>query len=269
MENAKILYVSQEIQPYLPDSPIAILSRQLSQQVLESGREIRTFMPRFGTVNERRNQLHEVIRLSGLNVTIDDVDHPTLIKVASITSARMQIYFIDNEDLFGRKGVACDAKTGEVYADNDERTIFFARGVLETTKKLRWTPNVIHLHGWFTMMLPIYLRCMISPDEFYVGAKIIVSLYDDAFAQQWTDVNRKIWMEGIDEGALKKINITDYTTLMKTAIDLADGVTVCSPSAPQELVDYAVSSGKPLLQYPSDTNYVDAYNKFYDQVLGI
>lgn len=156
MESSKILYISQEIKPYLPDSPIATLSRDLSQGIMEGGKEIRTFMPRFGSVNERRNQLHEVIRLSGLNIVIDDTDHPLLIKVASIQAARMQIYFIDNDDLFSRKGVTTDPVTGELFADNDERSIFFARGALETTKKLRWVPDLIHLNGWFTMMVPIY-----------------------------------------------------------------------------------------------------------------
>ena len=194
MENPKILYVSQEIQPYLPDSPISVMSRKLSQSVAETGREIRTFMPRFGCVNERRNQLHEVIRLSGLNIVIDDTDHPLLIKVASIQAARMQIYFIDNDDYFTRKGVVTDAKSGELYEDNDERSIFFARGVLETTKKLRWVPDVVHLHGWFTMMLPIYVKLTHKKDPYFANAKMVVSLYDEAWSGEWSDVNKKLWV---------------------------------------------------------------------------
>lgn len=268
MENSKILYISQEIKPYLPESPIAVLSRDLSQGIMEGGKEIRTFMPRFGSVNERRNQLHEVIRLSGLNIAIDDTDHPLLIKVASIQAARMQIYFIDNDDLFSRKGITSDPATGEFFADNDERAIFFARGSLETTKKLRWVPDLIHLHGWFTMMTPIYTRLMAKKDPYFAASKIVVSLYDDAWQGQWENMNRKLWVDGIDEKALKKIKISDYASLMKTAIDLADGITVCSPSASPELVDYAKASGKPVLDFPGEEGYVGAYNAFYDKILG-
>lgn len=268
MEISKILYISQEIKPYLPDSPIAVLSRDLSQGIMEGGKEIRTFMPRFGSVNERRNQLHEVIRLSGLNIVIDDTDHPLLIKVASIQAARMQIYFIDNDDLFSRKGVTTDPATGELFADNDERSIFFARGALETTKKLRWVPDLIHLNGWFTMMVPIYTRLMAKKDPYFAHSKIVVSLYDEAWQGAWENMNRKLWMEGIDEKALKKIKITDYLTLMKTAIDLSDGISICSPNATPELVEYAKASGKPVLDYPGETDYVPAFNAFYDKILG-
>lgn len=268
MENSKILYVSQEIQPYLPDSPVGLLSRKLAQGIMESGHEIRTFMPRFGSVNERRNQLHEVIRLSGLNIVIDDTDHPLLIKVASIQAARMQIYFIDNDDFFTRKGTIADPASGEPFEDNDERAIFFARGVLETTKKLRWTPDVIHLHGWFTTMVPMFIRLFGKKDTYYAQSKIVVSLYDEAWAGNWSDVNKKIWVEGIDEKGLKKLEITDYASLMKAAIDLSDGVTVCSATASQELIDYAHASGKPVLDYPGEDDIVEAYNRFYDTVLG-
>ncbi len=267
MESSKILYISQEIKPYLPDSPVAVLSRDLSQGVMESGREIRTFMPRFGSVNERRNQLHEVIRLSGLNIVIDDTDHPLLIKVASIQAARMQIYFIDNDDLFSRKGTIADPNSNELFPDNDERSIFFARGALETTKKLRWVPDLIHLHGWFTTMVAIYTRLMGKKDPYFAKSKIVVSLYDDQWQGNWDNMNRKLWVEGIDEKALKKIKITDYMSLMKTAIDLSNGVTVCSPTANPELIDYAKDSGKPVLDYPGDSDYVPAYNNFYDIVL--
>lgn len=266
MENTKVLYVSQEIDPYLPASEISKWSRILAQGVVESGREIRTFMPRFGSVNERRNQLHEVIRLSGQNIVIDDTDHPILIKVASIQAARMQIYFIDNEDFFLRKGVTKDPETGKEFDDNDERAIFFARGVWETTKKLRWVPDVIHLHGWFTMMMPIYLKLLRKQDPYFANAKVVVSLYDEAWEGQWENENDKIWMEGVDKKELKKINVTDYASLMKTAIDLADGITVCSPSAPPELVEYAKASGKPMLDYIGETPDIAAHNEFYDQV---
>lgn len=268
MENTKVLYVSQEIDPYLPETEISKWSRKLAQGVVESGREIRTFMPRFGSVNERRNQLHEVIRLSGQNIVIDDTDHPILIKVASIQAARMQIYFIDNEDFFQRKGVTKDPATGAEFEDNDERAIFFARGVWETTKKLRWVPDVIHLHGWFTMMMPIYLKLLQKRDPYFAKAKVVVSLYDEAWQGEWADENKKIWMDGIDEKGLKKIKVSDYISLMKTAIDLSDGITINSANATPELVEYAKASGKPILECNTELPDIAAHNAFYDQIKG-
>ena len=157
MEKTRVLFVTQEILPYLEETAMAKIGRFLPQGIQERGKEIRTFMPRYGNINERRNQLHEVIRLSGMNLIIDDADHPLIIKVASIQQARMQIYFIDNEDYFQRKFTIAD-KNGKFFEDNDERTIFFARGVLETVKKLGWGPDIVHCHGWFTSLLPVYLK---------------------------------------------------------------------------------------------------------------
>ena len=137
MKAKKILFITQEMTPYVPDSELAAMGRELPQEIQEKGREIRTFMPKWGNINERRNQLHEVIRLSGMNLIIDDTDHPLIIKVASIQAARMQVYFIDNDDYFLKRLMALD-ENGNEYEDNSERAIFYARGVLETVKKLRW-----------------------------------------------------------------------------------------------------------------------------------
>jgi len=162
----KILYVCQEITPYLPETEASGLCRALSQAMQERGNEIRTFMPRYGCINERRHQLHEVIRLSGMNLIIDDNDHQLIIKVASIPAARVQIYFIDNDDYFSRKAVLTDSEGAE-FPDNDERAIFFARGVLETVKKLRWTPTVVHCHGWFSGVIPVYLKRIFADDPYF------------------------------------------------------------------------------------------------------
>ena len=180
MKQAKVLFISQEITPYLPESEMSMIGRYLPQGIQEKGREIRTFMPKYGSINERRNQLHEVIRLSGMNLIIDDTDHPLIIKVASIQSARMQVYFIDNEDYFHRKYVLKDDKD-EFFEDNDERAIFFARGVLETVRKLRWSPDIVHCHGWITSLIPLYLKRTFMDDPLYNNSKIIYSVYNDAF----------------------------------------------------------------------------------------
>jgi starch synthase len=175
MSKHKILYICQQIMPYLPENEESKLCRELSQVMQERGNEIRTFMPRYGCVNERRNQLHEVIRLSGMNLIIDDNDHQLIIKVASIPSARIQIYFIDNEDFFSRRATVRD-EAGVEFEDNDERMVFFARGVLETVKKLRWTPDIVHCHGWFSTVAPLYLRKVFNNDPIFRDVKIVSSL---------------------------------------------------------------------------------------------
>jgi len=171
MEKKKILFVSQEITPFLPKSDLSTTARKLPQGVQEGGKEIRVFMPRFGVINERRHQLHEVIRLSGMNLIVDDLDHPLIIKVASIPTARMQVYFIDNEEYFKRKGVFTDSKDNE-YEDNDERSMFFCRGVLETVKKLGWKPDVIHCHGWMTSLMPMYVKDIYKNDPHFSDTKV-------------------------------------------------------------------------------------------------
>ena len=185
-EVKRVLFVSSEIYPYLPESPIGRIGRFLPQGVQERKREIRSFMPRYGCINERKNQLHEVIRLSGMNIVISEIDRPLVIKVASISSARMQVYFIDNDDYFHRKQIYCD-ENGKFFEDNGERAIFFARGVLETVKKLRWAPDVIHCHGWISHILPLYLKKAYRDDPIFAESKIVLSLYDDTPAERFPD----------------------------------------------------------------------------------
>ena len=222
----KVLYISQEIFPYLPESPIANMGRYLPQAVQDRGRETRTFMPKFGAINERRNQLHEVIRLSGMNLIIDDTDHPLIIKVASIQAARLQVYFIDNEDFFQRKHTITD-ENGEEYSDNDERTIFFIRGVMETVKKLRWTPDVIHCLGWMTALAPLYIKKAYNQDPFFKNSKVIYSLFADDFKNPFRGLFAdKLLLEGIEKTDLTSLqgNEIDFVSLNKLAIDHADGI---------------------------------------------
>ena len=205
MASRKILYVCQEIMPYLPETELSALSRHLAQAMQERGNEIRTFMPRYGCVNERRNQLHEVIRLSGMNLIIDDNDHQLIIKVASIPSARIQIYFIDNDDYFARKAALTDSE-GEEFADNDERAIFFARGVLETVRKLNWSPSIVHCMGWMSAVMPIYLKKVFNDDPLFRDVKVVVSLCDDKFSRP-LDANFKtrIANEGVEDEKLEEL----------------------------------------------------------------
>ncbi len=268
MASRKILYVCQEIMPYLPESELSGLSRRLAQAMQERGNEIRTFMPRYGCINERRNQLHEVIRLSGMNLIIDDNDHQLIIKVASIPSARIQIYFIDNDDYFARKAVLLD-DAGKAFADNDERAIFFARGVLETVRKLNWAPTVVHCMGWMSAVVPIYLKKVFNDDPLFRDVKIVVTLADDRFDEPLdAQFAEKIANEGVKDEKLSILSTPSYENLYRFVIDYADGITVASPKASPELVEYARQSGKPVLEYrePDEEDFFDNYNRFYEEL---
>ncbi len=264
MEKNKVLFISQEITPYLPETPMSVNSRNLPQGIQERGKEIRTFMPRFGNINERRNQLHEVIRLSGMNLIINDTDHPLIIKVASIQAARMQVYFIDNEDYFSRKYTIAD-EDGKEFDDNDERIVFFARGVLETTKKLRWAPDIVHCQGWFTAMAPLLIKRTLNENPYFANAKVVYSIYDDSFKEPLNkELKEKVKMEGIDDKDLEKLTTPDYINLSKQAIDFSDGIIQGAEKIDPELERYVKDSGKPFLGYQPEETYIDAYNEFYD-----
>ena len=267
MEKAKVLFVAQEIMPYLKDSPMGHIGRHLPQGIQEKGKEIRTFMPRYGHINERRNQLHEVIRLSGMNLIIDDTDHPLIIKVASIQQARMQIYFIDNEDYFQRKFMLTD-KNNKFFKDNDERAIFYSRGVLETVKKLGWGPDVVHCHGWITSLVPLNIKRAYKDNPLFTDTKVIFSIYDDDFPDMLNkDFANKIKMEGITTKDLKHYKNANYVSMIKAAVDFSDGIIFGSPEINPELKKYVIESGKPHLEFQPMDKYIDAYSDFYDEIL--
>lgn len=269
-EPVRVLYVSSEIYPYSPESSISIVGRFLPQGVQERGREIRSFMPRYGTVNERRHQLHEVIRLSGMNIIVNDVDRPLIIKVASISSARMQVYFIDNEDFFHRKAVFCDAD-GNFFEDNDERAIFFARGVLETVKKLRWKPDIVHCQGWISHILPLYLKKAYDNDPIFTDSKIVLSLYDEPNYVFKTDLADKIPFAGITPEDVDTVKASDGINLARLAIRYSDGVIFGSKDVDEGLKQYVDERKLPVLQSPEisleTTGYIQEYNDFYEQIL--
>ncbi len=271
MDNViKVLYVAQEICPYLPESEIANVCRKLPQAIQEKGKEIRTFMPKFGCINERRNQLHEVIRLSGMNLIIDDTDHQLIIKVASIQSARMQVYFIDNDDYFNRKTTTQD-EDGVDFDDNEDRAIFFARGVIETVKKLRWTPDIVHCHGWMTSLMPVYIKKAFNDDPFFSKAKIVTSLYDNGFSKPFSATfGNKALLEGIDINDMKSVSKDgSFNAVNKLAIDFSDGVIVGSTNINEDLIEYAKKTKKMILPYQEPENYVNSYNEFYDKIVGL
>jgi starch synthase len=267
MESRKVLFISQEITPYLGETKLSKIGRYLPQGIQERGKEIRTFMPRYGCINERRNQLHEVIRLSGMNLIIDDTDHPLIIKVASIQSARMQVYFIDNEDYFSRKYIVSDT-SGKEFEDNDERALFFARGVIETVKKLRWSPDIVHCHGWMAALIPVYLRSIYQDDPLFHNYKIIYSVYNNDFKTPFRSTFAdKLRFDGIDGESLKMVKEPDFVNVSKLAIKFSDGIIVGSENINEELKKHLETINKPVLGYKDENEYIDAYNEFYDKIL--
>ena len=270
-EPKRVLFVNSEILPYIPETTASTVGRYLPQGVQESGKEIRSFMPRYGCINERRNQLHEVIRLSGMNIIVNDIDRPLIIKVASIPSARMQIYFIDNDDYFQRKFIFND-ENGNFFEDNDERAIFFARGVLETVKKLRWKPDIIHCQGWISHILPLYLKKIYKDDPIFTDSKLILSLYDEADSFTFADDMRsKIILPGIKNKDLDILSPANGTNLAKLAVQNADGIIMGSQNINEELASFVKASKLPVLPYvgisTSDSEYIKEYNQFYDTIL--
>ncbi len=266
----KILFVNSEIFPYLPESDISRIGRYLPQGIQERKKEIRSFMPRYGCINERKNQLHEVIRLSGMNIIINDVDRPLVIKVASISAARMQVYFIDNEDYFHRKQVYRD-ENGKFFEDNGERAVFFARGVLETVKKLRWAPDIVHCQGWISHILPLYLKKVYSDDPIFSDSKVVLSLYDDIGAETFADdFKEKILFGDLSRQDLEPMEKADGINLAKLAVRYSDGIIIGSGGLDQDLADYCTGSGLPVLPYDAEAlqseAYIDIYNNFYDQI---
>lgn len=265
----RILFLDQEIYPYLAEeTPIRMLNRKLPEFFQSNGYETRTFMPKFGEINERRHQLHEVIRLSGMNLIINDADHPLLLKVASIQSARIQIYFIDNDDFFHRRKGIGDSE-GE-YADNDERCIFFARGALETVKKLRWTPDIIHCSGWMTALAPLYIKKAYADNPFFANAKIVMSIDNNAYQKPFgTKFAKKLLIEGVQPYHVRTIDgfPIGYEELMRLAIDNVDAITFSTPDVSQRLINYAETSGKPILKYQD--NDLQAYLDFYNSLLPV
>lgn len=271
MSSQKILFISQEINPYLPATPMSALGKALPQKVQEKGYEVRMFMPKYGCINERRNQLHEVIRLSGMNLIINDTDHPLIIKVATLQSSRLQVYFIDNDDYF-RRHPATALEIESDPDDNDERSIFFVRGVAETVKKLRWDPVIIHCSGWVTALTPLYLKHCYNDDPSFKNAKVVYSIFDDTMpAALDKSLVKKLKDDGLADrhlAALKGGEI-DHVALGKLAIDHSDAIVQARAEANPELVEYARQSGKPFLPYPGeDDAALEAYTEFYKTILG-
>lgn len=261
MKDKRVLCVSSEVVPYLPDTEMAKMSFETARMVHGNGGQTRIFMPRFGLINERRHQLHEVIRLSGMNMIIDDMDMPLIIKVASIPKERMQVYFIDNDEYFKRKATYTD-DDGKLFEDNDERMIFFAKGVVETVKKLNWAPDIIHIHGWMASLLPIYLKEYYKDEALFTQSKIVTSIYNNSFEGALNnELKNKISFDNIKSEIITEPN---HTNLLKISIEHSDAIISGSEDVSKELIEYAKSLNKPVLDYHDEDNFKDAYMEFYE-----
>ncbi len=265
MSKSKLLFITQEMSPFLELSKISEITRQLPQAMQEKGFEIRILMPRFGNINERRNRLHEVIRLSGMNIIIDDNDNPLIIKVASIPTARMQVYFLDNEEYFQRKYVFRD-KEEKFYADNDERMIFFCKGALETVKKLGWAPDIIHCHGWLTSLVPAYVKISYKDDPTFKNSKVIYSFYDNNFSESLSaDFLKKAAMNGMTEKDTEPFKDGNSLALDNGALQYSDALVIGSSELSPELLNNVKKAGKPVLDYDLTLDSENFYN-FYEEI---
>ena len=266
MEDKRILYVSSEVVPYLAENEVSLMSYDVPKMVNDQGGQIRIFMPRYGNINERRHQLHEVIRLSGMNLVVNDLDMPLIIKVASIPKERIQVYFIDNDEYFKRKATFTD-EDGTLYPDNDERAIFFAKGVVETVKKLNWVPDIIHVHGWLASMLPIYMKHYYKDEALFADTKIVTSVYTESFEGALDpEMINKVKFDGVPETAVSALALPSFENLMKATVDHSDGVIVATDQLSASLTKYIESSGKPFLSFVPKDQFAEAYTRFYERL---
>lgn len=269
MKSKRVLFINQEMIPYVPESQVAVDGRTLPQAILEKGCEIRTFMPRWGIINERRNQLHEVIRLSGMNIIIDDTDHPLIIKVASIQAARMQVYFIDNEDYFHKRGMRTD-NNGQEYADNLERAVFFARGVLETVKKLRWYPDVICCQGWISSVAPFFIKKAYCDEPAFAHARVVSALCHEMPDVCHTErLVELLSFREADRAALEAVGVSFNSpdSLARLAVAFSDGVIEGEAGVQPDVMEFAKERGLPVLPRVEEAARADAYATFFDSLL--
>lgn len=263
MNDKRILYVSSEVVPYLAENEVSLMSYDVPKMINDQGGQIRIFMPRYGNINERRHQLHEVIRLSGMNLVVNDMDMPLIIKVASIPKERIQVYFIDNDEYFKRKATFSD-EDGVLYPDNDERSIFFAKGVVETVKKLNWVPDIIHVHGWLAGMLPVYMKHYYKDEALFADTKIVTSVYSQSFDGTLDpEMMKKVAFDEIPDASITDLEIPNYENVMKASILHSDAVIIASDDLSPSLTKFIETSGKPFLPFVPKDAFAEAYTNFY------
>jgi starch synthase len=267
MSKYRILYVASEINPFLQTSEVADFVRKLPQAMQEKGMEIRILVPRFGIINERKNRLHEVVRLSGINIPVGEEEKPLIIKVASIPNAKLQVYFIDNEDYFHRKSVFHD-KENRFYADNDERAIFFCKGAIETVKKLGWSPDIVHCNDWITSFIPLYLKTTYKNDPLFKSAKTVFTIYDNSFTHKFKDdIMDKVKMLDIEDKMLGNLKTADYEGFIKMGMEFSDAVIVAGENKKLDNL-FKDMRPKKVETIGKDTDYTESYYNLYNELVG-
>ena len=270
MGKKKILFVSQEITPYLPDTYMSKVGLNLPKNSIELGNETRVFLPKFGVIKEKTNNLHEVIRLSGMNLILDDFDHQLIIKVASIQSARMQIYFIDNDEYFPRKIMFHD-ENGNFLPNNEERMIFYCKGVIETVKKLGWAPQIIHCQGWFSSLVPMYIKKIYNEDPLFKDTKVIFNVFDTEFEGSLDAgiINKLLFENKLEKSDLSDLHNPNYENLTKFAIKYSDAVIKGSKNINSKVLQHINNCDLPFMDYPGEENYEPLYNNFFDTLVEV
>ena len=266
MSNLRILYVATEINPFLQTTEVADFVRKLPQDMQERGMEIRILVPRFGLINERKNRLHEVVRLSGINIAVGEEEKPLVIKVASIPNAKLQVYFIDNEDYFHRKSVFHDSND-KFYDDNDERAIFFCKGVIETVKKLGWAPDIVHCNDWMTSLIPLYLKTTYKNDPLFQNTKCVFTVYNNRFSHKFnSNLIDKVKMLDIDDSMLTGLQSADYDGFIKLAIEYADAVIKSEKDISH--LEKLLDNGHKVDTIQKDENFSNSYYNLYTELVG-
>jgi Glycogen synthase len=250
-DKKRVLIIANELSPYLEFTDFAQILNKLAVKTFDSGIEVRVIMPRFGNINERRHRLHEVVRLSGINVIIDKDDYPLIIKVASLPNARLQVYFMDNDDYFKRKTVFRD-EHDNFHEDNGERMIFFCKSALETVKKFGWPPHVIHCHGWLTSLVPMYLKTAYKKEPVFNYSKVVYTAMPDEFNEKLNPdfVKKALISNEIKEKDLDAYKDGSNQALTMGAAKYADVVIQGAPNLPKEVIeDIKPSRYKKVVKY--------------------
>ncbi|MDQ3072520.1 MAG: glycogen/starch synthase [Bacteroidota bacterium] len=264
----KILYVTHEMTPYMEMTGMADTARLLPQHMQEKGMEVRVFMPRFGSIKERKHRLHEVIRLSGINIPVGEDDNPLIIKVASLPSAKMQIYFLDNEDYFNKRGYLA-TEDNKFFPDNDERVIFFNKGVIEIIMKLGWIPDIIHCHGWMASLVPMYIRTVAKNEPVFKNTRIVYSIYESDFKQTLgKEFAEKALIPGQSKHHMENLEDPGCSELYLSAVNFADAIVLGSPEIPGEVSKCINRMDKPVIAYqdPKVDNYAESIYDLYQSL---
>lgn len=262
----RILFIANEMSPYLEMTEFAEIVNRLAVKSHDSGMEVRCIMPRFGMINERRHRLHEVVRLSGINVSIDGDDYPLVIKVASLPNARLQVYFLDNEDLFKRKSLFHD-ENDKWFADNALRTVLFCKGALETVKKFGWPPDIIHCSGWMTGLIPLLIKTAYKKEPVFSNCKVIYSIGQNTYKEKMGAEFKRIATinANIKEKDLEYYKDGSNTSMFRGGAHFADAITFGAEKVDKKLLEeFSKVKGKKVLKYDAESDLTDYLQLYTD-----